>query len=65
MKQTLLAITGLGIIGAVIAAVLIFGPLFTIWALNLVFTLNIPVTFWTWLSVFWLQLLFVPKAGYK
>jgi hypothetical protein len=39
-----------------------FGPIFTIWALNLIFNLSIPTTFWTWLSTAWLSFLVV---GYK
>lgn len=43
----------LGIAGIVIVAiVLIFlGPLAVIWALNTLFALGIPYTFWTWLAV--------------
>lgn len=37
----------------------IIGPVFTIWALNLLFATNIPVTFWTWLSVLWLQAILI------
>lgn len=36
-----------------------FGPIFTIWALNLIFNLSIPITFWTWLSTAWLSFLVV------
>lgn len=35
---------------------IIFAPVFTILALNTVFGLTIPVTFWTWLSVVWLNM---------
>lgn len=35
---------------------IVLGPIFTIWSLNLVFGLEIPLTFWTWLSVVWLVL---------
>lgn len=35
---------------------LIIGPFLTIGALNTLFGLNIAYTFWTWLSVFWLNL---------
>lgn len=43
-------------LGVILFAVvmLIMGPIFTIWSLNLLFGLAIPVTFWTWLSMFWL-----------
>lgn len=33
---------------------LIFGPIFTIWALNTVFLTEIPVNFTTWCAVVWL-----------
>lgn len=33
----------------------VLAPVFTILSLNTVFALSIPVTFWTWLSVVWLQ----------
>ena len=35
---------------------LIIGPFLTIGALNMLFGLNIAYTFWTWLSVGWLNL---------
>lgn len=38
-----------------VVLVVVFGPIFTIWALNALFATAIPVTFWTWLSVLWLQ----------
>ncbi len=34
-----------------IILVIIFAPLVTIWALNTLFLLAIPYTFWTWLAV--------------
>lgn len=35
-----------------VIALIIVGPLLTIWALNTLFpTLAIPFTFWTWLAV--------------
>lgn len=36
----------------------IFGPIFTIWSLNLLFGLKIPVTFETWAAVIWLMTIF-------
>ena len=46
------------IVGAlvVLLAVIIAGPLLTIASLNTLFGLNIAYTFWTWLSVGWLNL---------
>lgn len=40
-----------------IIALFLFGPIFTIWSLNTLFALSIPVTIWTYASVFWLQLI--------
>lgn len=40
-----------------IVALLVFGPIITIWALNTLFpALAIPTTFLTWLAMFWLGL---------
>ena len=54
---------GAALILLVIALVTI-GPIFTILALNTLFTLSIPITFWTWLSTFWLGCLFIPQKNY-
>jgi hypothetical protein len=55
-KMGAAVVAGLGtIIGAVLLMAVI-GPFFTIWALNHLFGFDIPVTFWTWLSVSWLHL---------
>lgn len=37
-------------------AIVVVAPIFTIMALNTVFALGIPLTFWTWLSIVWLQM---------
>ena len=46
------------IVGALVflLGMLIIGPFLTIGALNTLFGLNIAYTFWTWLSVAWLNL---------
>lgn len=49
---------------ALLICIIIIGPIFTIWALNLLFGTAIPVTIWTWLSTFWLGGL-VSGAAYK
>lgn len=41
-----------------IIAAIIFGPLVTIWALNLLFGLKIAFTFWTWLATLWITAIF-------
>jgi len=43
-------------------AVGIFFPLAVIWATNTLFNLNIPYTFWTWLSVVVLHIFFQGNA---
>lgn len=43
----------------------IAGPLFTIAALNTLFGLGIPYTFWTWLSMFWVGLVLFPSASVR
>lgn len=48
------AYAGLGLI-IFVAALIIGGPLATIWALNTLFSLTIPTTFWTWLATLWLM----------
>lgn len=55
------ALVFIGIILLIIA-----GPLWTIGALNLLFGLAIPKTFFTWLSMFWIQWLIVgSRAQYN
>ena len=51
------------IIGAlvVLLAVLFVAPILTIASLNTLFGLNIAYTLWTWLSVAWLNILFLSK----
>jgi hypothetical protein len=40
---------------ALIVALMVVGPIFTILALNLIFpSLAIPLNFWTWLAIAWL-----------
>lgn len=41
-----------------IIALIIVGPLVSIWTLNTLFSLNIAYTFWTWLAMVWTGLFF-------
>ena len=53
-KDTDTMLKGLGAVTliALIIAIIVFGPLATIWAANTLFpVLAIPYTFWTWLAV--------------
>lgn len=42
---------------ALLLFLIFIGPVFTIMALNTVFGMGIPLTIWTWLSVFWLGII--------
>jgi len=55
------------ILGFIVLAVLaiIFGPIFTIWAINALFGVGIPLNFWTWLSMLWLTIMVAPKVSVK
>ena len=48
-----------------IVALIILGPVITIWALNLVFGLNLVTNFATWFAVLWLQSLLVARVTVK
>lgn len=39
---------------AIIIALIVFAPFATIASLNILFALNIPYTFYTWISTVWL-----------
>jgi hypothetical protein len=48
----MLKLIGVAGVFVVIVLILLFGPLFTVWALNTLFpALAIPYTFYTWLAV--------------
>ena len=48
----MLKLVGVAGVFVVIVLILLFGPLFTVWALNTLFpALDIPYTFYTWLAV--------------
>ena len=59
--------TALGIIGIglVVVAGIVFGPIITIWALNLLFGLTIPTTWATWFATLWLGSFTVASRGSK
>ena len=46
----------------VAAVLIVIGPLAVLWALNTLFMLGIPYTFWTWLAVWILAGLFKTKV---
>jgi len=46
----------------VLAAV--FAPFMTIWSLNTLFpTLNIPMNFWTWLAMEWINIMVIGRVS--
>lgn len=45
------------VIAVVVLGLLIIGPIFSIWSLNLVFGLEIPINFKTWCAITWLMTL--------
>ena len=61
------AFAGLGILGFVVFIVLLIalGPIATIAALNLLFNLSIPYTFWTWCGTLWLSAIVYGRVSSK
>jgi len=42
----------------------IFAPFMTIWSLNTLFPqLNIPMNFWTWLAMEWINIMIIGRIG--
>lgn len=41
-----------------LAALIVMGPMFTIWSLNTLFATQIPFNFHTWAAVIWLMTVF-------
>lgn len=64
MNPGLLIGAGLGLF-LTVAVLAVVGPLLTIAALNTLFGLGIPYTFWTWLSTLWLVMLVSSRASVK
>lgn len=56
MNKIRLSSSGFTILFLVLIALIIVGPLATIWSLNTLFNLGIDYTFWTWLAMAWLSL---------
>ena len=44
----------IGLLVVLLLVLFVLSPIFTIWALNLLFHLEIPVNFGTWCAVQWL-----------
>ena len=45
----------LALIGLLVIILVLVSPIFSIWALNTLFSLAIPTNLWTWLAMFWLH----------
>lgn len=45
----------LAVLALILVILFVCGPIFTIWSLNTIFGLQIPVTFQTWASIVWLM----------
>jgi hypothetical protein len=45
----------------ILALMIVFGPIFTIWSLNVVFGASIPLTLEVWFGVMWLHVLLVSR----
>jgi len=56
MNKIKLSSAGFTFLFLVLIALIIVGPLATIWSLNTLFNLGIEYTFWTWLAMAWLSL---------
>ena len=56
-----------GVLGLVllILAIFIVGPWISILAVNQLFNTAIPLTFWNWLSVFWLHFIVASSSSKK
>ena len=65
-KELLMKAVGVLSLVLIVIALIIVGPLLTIWALNTLFpALAIPFTFWTWLAVVILGGLFKSRVEVK
>ncbi len=59
--DTIKALTGITALVLLVIALIIFGPLASIAAINTLFGTGIAYNIWTWLSAFWVQILFFGK----
>lgn len=56
MSKINLSATGFTVLLLAAIALVVLGPLVTIWSLNTLFNLGIDYTFYTWLAMAWLSL---------
>lgn len=45
----------LALLGILLIILVFVSPIFSIWALNTIFSLAIPMNLWTWLAMSWLH----------
>jgi hypothetical protein len=43
------------LLAIILVFLIIFGPIFTIWSLNTLFPIQIPISFQSWAAVIWLM----------
>jgi hypothetical protein len=55
----------LALIGLLVIVLIIVSPFLSIWALNILFSLTIPMNIWTWLAVCWLHIVIGGSVSYK
>jgi len=55
----------LALIGLLVIVLVIVSPLFSIWALNTLFSLTVPTTIWTYLATLWLHIVIGGSVSYK
>lgn len=48
-----------------VVAMIVLGPVVTIWALNTLFALGIPTNVYTWLAVMWIHILITARGVVK
>ena len=55
----------MALIGLLVIVLILVSPIFSIWALNTLFSLAIPTNLWTWLAMFWLHVVIGGSVSYK
>jgi len=55
----------MALLGLLVIIIVIASPLLSIWALNTLFSLSIPITIWTYLATLWLHIVIGGSISYK
>lgn len=64
MTKIRLSSSGYTVLVLALIALIIVGPLATIWSLNTLFNLDIAYNFWTWLAMAWLSMVTVGSINH-